>query len=328
MAYGTCIEYYRFCIISLRDYWHAEPSRGRETQMRSGGVGQGERPARLKPALFVAVVLAITLLASASTAGAEVVRDFTFQLKDPKASGAYTVTFSERSSDTSGAAVPPLTRYSLRFPLGMSIRREVLKKRVLCDGEKLKSEKDRSVCKRAQIGGGKAEAELLDANDNRLLDEPVPANLYFFLGRSTKKGAVASMLILVVPDASAPIVNNNPSIRNARLVGEAPFFNDPTPDGLFGYRLELPPALGGLRYNAFKGDYSFPGLTITKRVRKCVSSRAGKCRRKRFGTKKIFWITTPKCPASGKLAFQASYTYTTLPQMTLTREISCPKLGK
>jgi hypothetical protein len=280
----------------------------------------------------VGAALAVPLLAWTPVARADVVRDFSFQLKDPKPHGAYTLTYSERSFDTTGAAVPPLTRYSLRFPLGMSIRREVLTKRLLCDGAKLRQEKDRRVCKRAQIGAGKAEADLLDANDHRLLSTPVPANLYFFLGKSTKNLAVASMWILAVPDASAPIVRNNPGIKDARLVGEAPYFIDPTPDGLFGYRLELPPALGGLRYNAFKGDFSFPGLTLTKRIRRCVSSSAvttaGKCRRKRLRTKRVFWITAPKCPASGKLTFQASYSYATLPPMTFTREISCPNFAR
>jgi hypothetical protein len=290
------------------------------------------RGAAVGAAVGLAAALATLLLAWTPSAHADVVRDFSFQLKDPRAHGAYTVTYSERSFDTTGAVVPPLTRYSLRFPLGMSIRREVLTKRLLCDSRKLQLEKDRRVCRNAQIGQGKAEAELLDATEKRLTSVPIPANLYFFLGKSTKKGAVASMWILAVPDASAPIVSANPSIRNARLVGEAPYFNDPTPDGLFGYRLELPPALGGLRYNALKGDYSFPGLTLSKRIRKCVSrsgvTAAGKCRRKSSRTKKIFWVTPPKCPASSRLTFQASYNYAVLPPTTLNREIPCPKFAR
>jgi hypothetical protein len=277
---------------------------------------------------LIGAALAIPFLAPPTVARADVVRDFSFGLKDFRAHGAYTVNFSERSSDTSGAAVPPLTRYSLRFPLGMSIRPELLRKRFLCDAKKLRQEKDRRVCKHAQIGAGRAEAELLDANDKRLLDVPIPARLYFFLAKATKKGAVASMLVLAVPDASAPIVRDNPTIRGTRLIGEAPFFKDPTPDGLFGYRLELPPALGGLRYNAARGDYTFPGLTVKKRVRRCVASSekalATKCRRKKSRTRRIFWITRPKCPPSGKLTFQATYNYVSLPAMTLNREVQCP----
>lgn len=282
--------------------------------------------------LLIGVGLAIALLAVPAVGRAEVVRDFGFQLEDFRAHGAYTVVYSERSYDTTGAAVPPLTRYSLRFPLGMSIRRELLRKRFLCDAEKLRAAKDRRVCKHAQIGAGRAEAELLDANDRRLLDVPIPAHLYFFLTKATKKGAVASQLILAVPDASAPIVRDNPSVRGSRLIGEAPFFKDPTPDGLFGYRLELPPALGGLRYNAAKGDFTFPGLTVKKRVRRCLASRvaagATKCRKKKSRTKRIFWITKPKCPPSGRLTFQATYNYAVLPPMTLNREIPCPESAR
>jgi hypothetical protein len=283
--------------------------------------------ARLKLLAFAAVTIAAGLaLLSPAAARAEIVRDFRFELKDPKAYGAYTVVFSERSFDTTGAPVPPLTRYSLRFPLGMSIRREVLTSRLLCDREKLRRFKRRKVCRNAEIGAGRAEAELLDTNNERVLSAPIPSNLYLFLGKPMTRGSVASMLMLVVPDASAPIVKTIPNIRNTTLVGEAPFFNDPTPDGLFGYRMELPPGIGGLRYNILKGKYSFPGATLAKRVRKCIGSSPGsRCRRRRSRIKRIFWLTRPKCPASRKLAFQATYGYATLPSMTLTREISCLK---
>jgi hypothetical protein len=276
--------------------------------------------------------LAVSLLAPPAVARAEVVRNFGFELKNFKPFGAYTVVYSERSSDTTGAAVPPLTRYVLRFPLGMSIRREVLRKQFLCNLTKLRQMRTRKTCQHAQLGSGKAEADLLDANDKRLLSAPVPADLYFFLAKPTKKGAVASMLILVVPDASAQIVKTIPAIRDSRLVGEASFFNDPTPDGLFGYRLELPPAIAGLRYNALKGDFAFPGLTVTKRVRKCVRSstatKTAKCRKKKSRTKRIFWITRPKCPSSGRLTFQATYNYAVLPPMTLNRDIPCPEFAR
>jgi hypothetical protein len=273
----------------------------------------------------------VFLLLSPIAARADVVRAPGVQFADLKPYGAYTVVFSERSFDTTGAAVPPLTRYTVRFPVGMSIRGQFLKKRFLCAGEKLRQlreRKDPGACRNARLGGGKAEAEVLDANDMRLLNVPVPARIHFFLGKATQPGAVASMVILAVPDASAPIVKANPGIRAARLLGEAHFFDDPTPDGLFGYRLELPVALGGLRYNAARGDFRFPGLTLRKRVRECVRSGRGggtaKCRKRRARVKRIFWAKPPKCPASGKLTFQADYRYRALPPMTITRQIPCP----
>jgi hypothetical protein len=275
-------------------------------------------------------VIALAAAVSFSSPGAalaEVVRDFSFELK-PRARTAYTIVFSERSFDTTGAAVPPLTRYSLRFPLGMSIRRAVFVKRFLCDPAKLRRLKNPNVCRHAQIGTGRADAELLDSSNRRVLSAPVPSNLYLFLAKPTTKGAVATMLMLVVPDESAPIVRTIPNIRNTTVVGEAPFFDDPTADGAFGYRMELPPSIAGLRYNIVRGRYSFPGLTLVKRVRRCAGSPPRRrCRRKRSMTKRIFWLTRPKCPSSGKLRFQASHSYATLPSTIVTREIACPKFG-
>jgi hypothetical protein len=204
----------------------------------------------------------------------------------------------------------------------------VLVKRLLCDPEKLRRLKNRKVCRHAQIGAGRAEAELLDSSNRRVLSAPIPSNLYLFLAKPTTKGAVATMLMLVVPDASAPIVRTIPNIRNTTLVGEAPFFDDATADGVFGYRMELPPAIGGLRYNILRGRYSFPGLTLVKHVRRCADSRSRpRCRRKRTVTRRIFWLRRPRCPPSGKLSFQASYSYATLPSSTVTREIACPNFG-
>ena len=282
---------------------------------------------RSKLLAFAAITIAAGLaLLSPAAARAEIVRDFRFELKDPKAYGAFTVVFSERSFDTTGVPVPPLTSYSLRFPLGMSIKREVLSSRLLCNREKLRRFKSRKVCRKAEIGTGRAEAELLDTNNNRVLSAPIPSDLYLFLAKPATRGSVASMLMLVVPDADVPIVRTIPNIKNTKLVGEAPFFNDPTPDGLFGYRMELPPGIGGLRYNILNGRYSFPGVTLTKRLLKCAGpSPRPRCRRRRARIKRIFWLTRPKCPASRKLAFQATYAYTTLPSLTLSREISCLK---
>jgi hypothetical protein len=292
----------------------------RSTQMRP----LTDPRSKAKAILAVIAIAAAVSLSSPGAALAEVVRDFSFELK-PRAHAAYTIVFSERSFDPTGAAVPPLTRYSLRFPLGMSIRRAVLVKRLLCDPEKLRRLKERKVCRHAQIGAGRAEVELLDSSNRRVLSAPIPSNLYLFLAKPTTKGAVATMLMLAVPDESAPIVRTIPNIRNTRVIGEAPFFDDPTADGAFGYRMELPPSIAGLRYNILRGRYSFPGLTLVKRARRCAGSRSRpRCRPKRSVTRRIFWLRRPQCPPSGKLTFQASYSYATLPSTTVNTEIACP----
>jgi hypothetical protein len=259
-------------------------------------------------------------------AGAEVVRDFSFELKDPKAYGAYTVVFHETGSETTGAPVAPLTRYSLRFPSGISLRRQFLAKRFFCNVAKLRETRDLDTCKKARLGTGRALVQVFSQGNVLLFGEPIPAHLYFFFVKPAK-GAVFSMVNFSIPDASAPVVRNNPVVRDTRPLLQINVYNDPTPDGLFGYRFELPVSIAGLPFSAMKVDSTFPGLTLTKRVRRCVRSSAAagaaRCRKKRTRIKRIFWATPPKCPASGKLAFQISYTYAALPASTVTHEIPC-----
>jgi hypothetical protein len=290
-----------------------------------GGERLGWRQPRIL-ASMVAAVLGVAALAFAGAARAEVIRDFSFELNDPQPYGAYTVVFHESASDTASALVAPLTRYTLRFPAGMSLRREFLTKRSLCDAGRLLQTRNPATCKNAQLGTGRALVQLVGPNNALLFGEPIPATLFFFLAEPMKRGAVASMLSLGIPDPSAPVVKKYPIIQANKPLLEIHLFNDPTPDGVFGYRFELPVSIAGLPFSALKVDSTFPGLTLRKRVRKCARPRttgAARCRKKTARVRKIFWAGRPKCPRSGMLTFQASYSYAALPPSTVTHEIGC-----
>jgi hypothetical protein len=208
----------------------------------------------------------------------------------------------------------------------MSLRRAFLTKRFLCDAAKLRQTKNPPTCKHARLGTGRALVQIFGANNADLFGEPIPATLYFFLAKPMTRGAVASMLNLGIPDPSAPVVKKYPVIQANKPVLKIDLFNDPTPDGVFGYRFELPVSILGLKFSALKVDSTFPGLTFRKRVRGCVRPRAAgtaRCRKRTSRVKKIFWAGPPKCPASRMLTFLASYQYVALPQSTVTHQVPC-----
>jgi hypothetical protein len=269
----------------------------------------------------IVVASAFLVIACAPVARAEVVQEFNYQLKDLKPYGGFTVVFDFRSYDTTGAAPPPLTSAFLRLPAGAKIRREFLTKRFLCDVKKLNQTKNPKTCRNAEVGRGRV---LVDTRP--FTTEAIPAKIYLFLAEGTERGAVASIAILGIPDESAPIVRNNPFIRETKVVLRANFFNDPTPDGLFGYKLVLPTGpIRGINISVAEVKVTVPGLTLTKRQRTCVKRNRGRCARTKVKTRKLYWFVVPKCPASGKFAFQAVFGYAALPTATRMVELSCPR---
>jgi hypothetical protein len=70
------------------------------------------------------------------------------------------------------------------------------------------------------------------------------------------------------------------------------------------------------------------GLSLTKKTRKCVKRKGGKCKKKKFKKRSLFWFTQPTCPPSGQLAFQAFYAYAHLPPQTKNIQIPCPKFKR
>ena len=283
---------------------------------------------------FAAAILVLAGLVVATPAQAEIVNQFNFQLKDIKKGGQYTVVFSSRSYDTSGAVPPQLTRSYIRIPTGAKLRPEFFKKsnsKNLCDYQKMHDVKNPAVCKSAQIGQGTAMA------DPRLIINPttgqpyvkdlLPYNVWLFLAKPQAPGAAGSFIIFAEPNLSSPLFNNTGIIHDTKVTLKANFFNDPTPDGRFGYRLEIPagPPVEGLKVSVAEVNVTTPGQTLTKKTTKCTKKRKGKCVKKSVKKKKLFWFTEPKCPANKQLPFQSFYQYEGIaaPQFVET-SVPCP----
>ena len=65
------------------------------------------------------------------------VQQFSFQLKDIKPDGRYTVVFESRSFDDAGAIPAPLNANTIRIPKGAEVRKEFRNKRYFCPLKKL-----------------------------------------------------------------------------------------------------------------------------------------------------------------------------------------------
>jgi hypothetical protein len=322
------------------------------------GKGNG---AVLKRILLAAAALAV-LAIPVSIANAAVSQEFSFQLKDVKPDGRFTVVFTSRTFDTTGGIPPVLRENYLRLPAGAKIPRDFLKKKYYCDGNKLlstlqanpqnnvffykrvenlgslvktlkksrlasdrKALKNVETCKKVLIGKGDVQ---VDARP--LINDLIPAKIYLFFGKGTVKGGVASFSILGVPDENAPVVRNNATVRNTRVVVAANFFNDPTPDGKYGYRLQLPAGpIGGINISIAEVHVVTKGLTITKKKTTCKRRRKGRCVKRKVKKTNLFWFTQPDCPASGKLSFASFYGYDDpQPDITKTIDLSCPNFSR
>jgi hypothetical protein len=277
-------------------------------------------------------VAVLTVFAVPAAVRADVVNDFSFQLTNVKPSyDAYTVVFSWRSYDTSGQQPPPLVENFIRLPKGAVLRRQFLKKRYYCNILELRESQDPRTCRRSQVGKGRVSVDarrVLDENGVPYLPDPIPADVYLFLGKGKSKNAIASFVIMGIPDAKAPIVRDNPTIRDTKPVLQADFINDPTPDGRFQYKLVLPVGpINGFDVSVAEGRVVTKGLTQTKVKRRCLKHRRGRCVKRKVKRSKLFWFTKPTCPPSGKLPFESTYGYRGFPTQTVRLEIPCPAFG-
>ncbi|MEX0993284.1 MAG: hypothetical protein WDZ37_04730 [Solirubrobacterales bacterium] len=284
----------------------------------------------MKRIVIAAVVLAS--LCGAAVAQAAVVNEFSFALKDVKPSGSYTVVFNSRSYDTNGAVPPVLMRNYIRIPAGAKIRPEVIKgNKALCNVPELKRSKLPDTCKGSKIGNGTAKVDARNVinplTGQPYLQELIPYNLNFYLAKPQVAGAVASFVILALPDTNSSFVNSIPIIRDTKVVLVANFFNDPTPDGRFGYRFEIPAGpVSGFRISVAEVHAINPGYSITKKKKVCKTKRKGRCIKKKVKKTKIFWFTEPPCPPSKTLPFQSYYEYENNlePAKTIEVTIPCP----
>jgi hypothetical protein len=307
---------------------------------------------------FAAALLG--LLVPIAAAQATVVQEFTFQLKDVKPDGRFTVVFTSRTFDNTGAIPPVLRENFLRLPAGAKLNRVFLNRKYYCNGSQLlkdlqanpepgtlffrrvdnltpfikklkksrlaadrKASRNAEVCQRSLTGKGTVQ---VDARP--FINELIPAKIFLFFGKGTQPGAVASFQIIGVPDETAPVVKNTPVVRDTRVALASNFFSQPT-EGKYDYKLVLPAGpVAGVNISVAEVNVTNKGLTAVKKKTTCLKRKRGKCTKKKVKKTTQFWFTRPTCPSSGKLNFLAFYGYDDpTPDITKTIELPCPKFS-
>jgi hypothetical protein len=272
------------------------------------------------------VLLACLVIAGA--ASAEPVQEFNFEIKDVKSGGRFTVAYTSRNYDTTGQVPTSPNQFHLRLPAGAKLRREFLKKSVFCDTKKLDRTRNPKTCKRSQVGTGRVQ---VDARP--FITDLIPADLWLFLAKGTTRKAVASFAILGKQDQSAPVVRDIPVVRDYRApIVYMNIFNEPTPDGKYGYKLAFGNSPngggGGASFSIAETRVVNKGFALVKKERKCLVRHVEKCVKARVRRRKLFWFTPPTCPPSGKVSFEAFFGYEMLPDITKVTEISCPRFPR
>jgi hypothetical protein len=300
-----------------------------------------------------AIALALlTALSLAAVAQGEVVQEFGFQIKGAKPDGRYTLVFSSSSFDVTGGVPDTLTEDSIRFPKGAVVRRQFINRKYYCDLKKFvdmlranhpnapdfnglvnqtlrggrvppRSTKDLvGVCRFAHIGGGTV---VIDARP--YVAQAFPGHFEMFWAKPSK-GALGTFAIVGSADPSSPVVAQNPTLRNTHPLLKVDLVDDPTPDGVYGYKILLPVGpIAGINISFASVQATTPGMTLTRKTSKCAKKRGGRCVKKRVTKKNLFWLTRPACPPSGQLSFQAFYAYANSPSQTKTIEMHCPKFN-
>lgn len=269
--------------------------------------------------------MVLAALIAAAAASADPVQEFNFEIKDVKSGGRFTVAYTSRNYDTTGGVPTSPNEFHLRLPAGAKLRKEFLKKSVFCNTKKLARTRNPKACKRSQVGTGRVQ---VDARP--FITDLIPADLWLFLAKGTTRKAVASFAILGKQDQSAPVVRDIPVVRDYRApIVYMNMFNEPTPDGKYGYKLAFGNSPngggGGASFSIAETKIVNKGFTLKKDLR-CIARRVKKCVKTRVRRRqRLFWITPPSCPASGKVSFEAFFGYDTLPDITKVTEISCPQ---
>lgn len=310
------------------------------------------------------LLLSLTGLALvvAAVAQADPVNQFSFQVKDIKSGGRFTLVFNARTFDTTGNPPPTPVQNYLRFPVGATLRREFRSKRFFCDGPALRTAIDTfdfsgvpftkrvmnlkpfirnlqrhgrsgtakralanaQVCDRARIGFGTV---LVDARESfPTITDPIRGTFATFFSGPTEPGAIAGFTALGAADEDQPIVKRRTYevITGVHVAINANFFNDPTPDGLYGYRLNLPPGdVNGFKVSLAELNATTKGLSLVRG--ECLKSNArGRCVKRQRRT--LFWFNVPRCPPSGTLSIQEFFSYPApLPTSTRTIQLACPR---
>jgi hypothetical protein len=308
------------------------------------------------------LALAGLALGAPAVAQAEPVQQFSFQVKDIKSGGRFTLIFNARTFDTTGNPPPaPLQNY-LRLPAGAALRREFLNRRFFCDGPALRTAIDmydfsgvpftkrvmdlkpfirtlqrrgRSAaakralanaitCDRARVGSGTVRVDARESFPT--ITDVIRGTFATFFSGPTEPGAIAGFTVLGAADEDQPIVRRRSFevITGVHVAINANFFNDPTPDGLYGYRLDLPPGeVNGFKVSLAEINATTSGLSLLRG--ECLKRSArGRCVKRQRRT--VFWFNTPRCPPSGSLSIQEFFSYPPpLGTSTRTIQLACPR---
>jgi hypothetical protein len=273
-----------------------------------------------------AAAIVLGALVGAAAAQAAPVQEFSFQVKDVRPDGRFTVAFTSRTYDTTGGVPPLPNEFHLRLPRGAKLRREFLSRRVLCDVKQLDRTRDPKACRRSQVGTGRV---TVDARP--FIADPIPADIWLFLAKGRGKDAVASLAVLGKQDQDAPVVRDIPVVRDFRApIVFIDFIDDPTPDGKYGYKLVFAndPTGGGASFSIAETRVVTTGFTLTKRTRRCARRRGGACVKRVVRRRRIFWFTAPACPPSGRVSFEAFFGYASLPDIRKVTELPCPRFSR
>ena len=303
----------------------------------------------MRAGIPMGAAVAALLAVGAVSASAEPVQQFAVQLKDLKPDGRYSVVYTSNAFDTTGEAPPALTDASLRLARGMTIRKEFLRPDRLCDVAQLRrylllkrpkgttferavsafptgsarierqlSPSKRpivSTCRSTFLGRGTAVIDARQAGQaiptpsDFSLAAPVPVRFSLFLSKPTSKGAIAGIGVLAHYDTSAPNAARQPWYTLLQRSFTLNVFDDPTPDGRYGYRIALPTERTvGVRFSIAELRVESKGLT----------GRTARGPRE-------FWATPPRCPASGQVPFRADYRYVTGFQGSTVVQVPCPR---
>ncbi len=308
------------------------------------------------------LALAGLALGAPAVASAEPVNLFNFHVTDIKPGGRFTLQFHAQTFDTTGGVPPSPTANYLRIPKGATLRREFLNKRYFCDGPGLRTAIDTmdfsgvpftkrvqnlkpfiknlqrvgrsararkalanaQACDRARIGQGTVRVDARGFSPK--LDRLIDGTFSIFFSKATTPGAVAAFTVLGAADEDQEIVKRRTFevLTAVHVALNANFVNDPTPDGLFGYRLDLPPGdINGIRVSLAEIDVTTRGLTLLKGT--CLKQDArGRCVKRQRRT--LFWFTIPPCPPSGSFSFQEFFSYDPPAANSLnTVQFACPK---
>jgi hypothetical protein len=273
----------------------------------------------------LSATMLFAVLVAAASALADPVQEFSFEIKNVKSGGRFTVAYTSRSYDTTGEVPTSPNQFHLRLPAGAKLRKEFLKKSVFCNTKKLDRTRNPKTCKRSQVGTGRVQ---VDARP--FITDLIPADLWLFLAKGTTRRAVASFAILGKQDQSATVVRDIPVVRDYRApIVYMNIFNEPTPDGKYGYKLAFGSSPngggGGASFSIAETKVVNSGFSLTTKTRRCIARHAKTCVKTRIRKRTRFWFTPPTCPQSGKVSFEAFFGYETLPDITKVTEISCPQ---